>query len=48
MQSWKLAIFVSAIKIRVASGEGLAEDVIDTYTKLTEVEKAEILEVINS
>lgn len=48
MQSWKLSIFVNAVKIRVANGEGTAEEIVDSYTKLTSEEKAEILAVANS
>ena len=43
MPSWKLNIFVNAVKIRYAAGEGTYEEILATYPKLTEAEKAEIL-----
>ncbi len=46
MSAWKLNIFVNAVKIRYAAGEGTYEEIIATYPKLTEEEKAEILEVL--
>lgn len=46
MPSWKLSIFVSAVKIRYAAGEGTVEEIIDTYPKLSEEEKKKILEVL--
>lgn len=46
MPSWKLSIFVSAVKIRYAVGEGTYEEIIDTYPKLSEEEKKKILEVL--
>lgn len=48
MPSWKLNIFVNAVKIRYATGEGTYEEIIATYTKLTDSEKAEILEVLTA
>lgn len=43
MPTWKLNIFVSAVKIRYEAVEGTYEDILSTYTKLTAAEKAEIL-----
>jgi uncharacterized protein (DUF433 family) len=48
MPGWKLNIFVSAVKIRYAAGEGTYEEILATYPKLTEAEKTEILEEINA
>jgi hypothetical protein len=46
MPSWKLNIFVSAVKIRYAAGEGTYEEILATYPRLTEAEKAEILSTL--
>lgn len=40
MQTWKKMIFVNAIKTRVQNGEGTAEEITNSYTKLTAEEKA--------
>jgi uncharacterized protein (DUF433 family) len=48
MPSWKLSIFVSAVKIRYAAGEGSYEEILATYPKLTEEEKAEIMAVLTT
>jgi hypothetical protein len=48
MLVWKLNIFVSAARIRFAAGEGTYEEILATYPKLSEQEKAEILAVLNS
>lgn len=39
MSEWKKLIFVNSVKVRVQSGEGTADEIIDSYTKLTENEK---------
>lgn len=39
MSTWKKLIFINSVKVRVQSGEGTAEEIIDSYTKLTEDEK---------
>lgn len=44
MPIWKKNIFVNAIKARMKMEDRTSEDVIQEYTKLTEDEKAEILE----
>ena len=44
MPIWKKNIFVNAIKARMKMEDRTAEDIIQEYTKLTEEEKAEILE----
>ena len=46
MPSWKLSIFVSAVKIRFASGEGTYEEILATYPKLNEPEKGEVLAIL--
>ena len=46
MPSWKLNIFVNAVRIRLVAGEGTYEEILETYPKLMEEEKAEILEVL--
>lgn len=43
MPSYKKIIFMKAIKVRIEAGEGTAEEIIDTYTKLTEEEKVELI-----
>lgn len=48
MPSWKLSIFVNAVKIRNERGEGTYEEILATYPKLTDAEKKEILAVLNS
>ena len=42
MPSWKLCIFVNAVKIRYSAKEGSYEEILETYSKLTVDEKAEI------
>ena len=46
MPIWKKNIFVSAVKARVEQENRTAEDIIQDYIKLTETEKAAILEAI--
>lgn len=46
MPSWKLSIFVNAIRLRMAQENRTAEDIIQEYTKLTDLEKEEILAAI--
>ena len=48
MLAWKKNIFVNAIKARLVQENREAEDIIAEYVKLTDVEKAEILEAINN
>lgn len=43
MPSWKLNIFVNAVRIRHENGEGTYEEILITYPKLSELEKTEIL-----
>lgn len=43
MAEWKKSIFVKAIRARVAKMEGTAEEIVDTYSKLSVEEKQEIL-----
>lgn len=43
MPSWKKNIFVNAIKARIKQEGRSAEEIIQEYPKLTEQEKAEIL-----
>lgn len=46
MPTWKLNIFVNAIKTRIVQENRMAEDIIQEYTKLTEQENIEILQAI--
>ena len=46
MPKWKIDIFVNAIKVRHSQGEGSYEEIISTYTKLTDIEKQEILDAL--
>lgn len=46
MPTWKLNIFVNAIRIRMEREEKTAEDIILEYAKLTAPEKTEILAAI--
>jgi uncharacterized protein (DUF433 family) len=46
MPTWKLNIFVNAIRTRYKAGEGTYEEIIATYPKLTAEEKAAILAVL--
>ncbi len=48
MPTWKLNIFVNAIKTRMVDEGKTAEVIIADYTKLTESEKTEVLGKINS
>jgi hypothetical protein len=48
MPIWKLNIFVSAVKIRYAAGECTYEEILATYPKLSEQEKAEIMAVLTT
>jgi hypothetical protein len=41
--TWKLNIFVTAIKARMSQEGRTAADIITEYVKLTEAEKVEIL-----
>ena len=45
MDTWKKVIFINSIKVRLQNGEGTAEEIINSYVKLTEDEK-EILSVV--
>jgi len=47
MPTWKLNIFVNAIKARMELESRTEEDIIKEYTKLTEEEKTEILTEIS-
>ena len=46
MPSWKLNIFVNAIKARMERESKTADECIVDYTKLTDDEKTEILAAI--
>lgn len=46
MPIWKKTIFVNAIKARMEIEKRTKEDIIMDYPKLTETEKAEILQAI--
>ena len=46
MEEWKKIIFVNAIRTRMDYEDRRAEDIILDYTKLTELEKQEILEAM--
>jgi hypothetical protein len=48
MPEWKKSIFVNAVKLRYVAGEGSYEEILATYTKLTDAEKTEILETLAS
>lgn len=48
MPTWKRNIFVNAIKARMEAEARTAEDIIAEYVKLTDAERAEILEAINN
>ena len=43
MQTYKKIIFLKAIKVRIELGDGTANEIIETYTKLTDNEKVELL-----
>lgn len=47
MPSWKLTIFVNAIKARMKQEERTAQEIIEDYAKLRDEEKNEILVHIN-
>ena len=47
MVGYKLRIFVRAIKKRMADESISAEEALESYSKLTEEEKQEILNAIN-
>lgn len=42
MQDYKKIIFIKAIEVRMANGEGTAEEIIESYGKLTGDEKKEL------
>ena len=46
MPTWKKNIFINAIKARMEQENRTANDIIQEYTKLTDEEKAEILQAI--
>lgn len=48
MPTWKLNIFVNAIKARTVQENRTAEDITQEYTKLTDAEKTEILAGLSS
>ena len=39
MEAWKRAICVNSIKVRLQNGEGSAEEIINSYAKLSDGEK---------
>lgn len=42
MQSYKKIIFIRAIEVRIANGDGSAKEIIESYGKLTSDEKKEL------
>ena len=42
MAAYKKIIFLKAIRVRIQAGEGTPDEIIATYTKLTEAEKVEL------
>lgn len=44
MPEWKKQIFVKAVDIRIKSSEGSVEEIINSYPKLTDIDKEEILD----
>jgi predicted DNA-binding protein (UPF0278 family) len=48
MLEWKKNIFVGAIKARMERENRVAEDIITEYTKLTDMEKQEVLTAITA
>lgn len=42
MQDWKKIIFIRAIEVRMANGEGTAKEIIESYGKLSNDEKNEL------
>lgn len=42
MPNYKKVIFLKAIKVRLESGEGTVDEIVETYTKLTEAERTEL------
>lgn len=43
-----LNIFVNAVIARVSSGEGTVEDVVASYTRLSESDKQQIIDVVRA
>lgn len=48
MPEWKKIIFMKALKARMQQENKMPEQILSGYTKLSESEKAEILESINT
>ncbi len=48
MPLWKKIIFVNAIKARLAMENRTVEEIIETYSKLSESEKEELLSELSS
>lgn len=48
MPEWKKNIFVRVVQKRMAEENRTAEEILAEYTKLTDEEKAEILQVLQS
>lgn len=42
MAEWKKYIFIKAIEARVSNQEGTVEEILITYTKLTDSERKEL------
>lgn len=42
MQDYKKIIFIKAVEVRMANGEGTAKGIIESYEKLTGDEKKEL------
>lgn len=39
MSEWKKLIFVNSVRVRIQNGEGTANEIIESYTKLSDDEK---------
>ncbi len=42
MPGYKKVTFLKAIRVRIEAGEGTAQEIIDTYTKLSDAEREEL------
>lgn len=42
MTGYKKVIFLKAIRVRIEAGDGTAQEIIDTYTKLSDAEREEL------
>ena len=48
MPSWKLNIFKRAVIVRLRAGEGTADEIVATYTKLSAEEQQEVITAVNA